>query len=141
MATGQQLVDAARGWLGVPFRHQGRSRYGVDCIGLIILARNELVKDPTALKTPTNYRRNPNGKLLELFPRFAEQIDRPEPGAVAVIGWPRQIHPSHVAILTPDTMIHAYHSSRGVVENGYREQWVRWTKSLWRLKGIDPCRM
>ncbi len=139
MATGQQLVDAARTWVGVPFRHQGRTRYGVDCIGLIICARAELVRDPAVFRTPTDYRRNPNGALLEHFPKFAVQIDKPEPGAVVVIGWPKQVHPSHVGIITPERIIHAYTAARAVVETGYREQWVRWTKSIWRMKGIEPC--
>lgn len=32
------LADAARGFIGVPFRHRGRSRIGVDCVGLALLA-------------------------------------------------------------------------------------------------------
>lgn len=32
------LADAARGFIGVPFRHRGRSRVGVDCVGLALLA-------------------------------------------------------------------------------------------------------
>lgn len=31
----QQIVDEARKWLGVRWAHQGRSRFGVDCIGLV----------------------------------------------------------------------------------------------------------
>ena len=33
-----QLVDAARGYLGVKWRHRGRSIHGVDCAGLGVLA-------------------------------------------------------------------------------------------------------
>ena len=32
------LADAARGYIGTPFRHRGRSRLGVDCVGLGVLA-------------------------------------------------------------------------------------------------------
>lgn len=32
-----QLIDTARTWLGVRWRHRGRSRHGVDCAGLIVL--------------------------------------------------------------------------------------------------------
>ena len=31
------IVAAARTWLGVPWRHQGRTRQGVDCAGLVVL--------------------------------------------------------------------------------------------------------
>lgn len=102
------------------------------------MAAEQVRHDAAVLRTPTNYRRNPNGQLLEYFPRFATQIEKPEPGAVVVIGWPKQIHPSHVAFVTPDTIIHAYAAAKAVVETGYREQWVRWTKSIWRFRGIDP---
>lgn len=40
--TGADVVTAARLWLGVRYRHQGRSREGVDCIGLPVCVRAEL---------------------------------------------------------------------------------------------------
>ena len=35
------LVDAARRWIGVPFRHRGRTRRGVDCVGLVVMAYSD----------------------------------------------------------------------------------------------------
>jgi cell wall-associated NlpC family hydrolase len=40
--TGADVVTAARLWLGVRYRHQGRSREGVDCIGLPVCVRADL---------------------------------------------------------------------------------------------------
>ena len=37
----ETFVAAARGYVGVPWRHLGRSRTGVDCIGLVLLAARE----------------------------------------------------------------------------------------------------
>lgn len=37
-AAGGAIVAAARALLGAPFRAQGRSERGVDCLGLVILA-------------------------------------------------------------------------------------------------------
>jgi hypothetical protein len=31
------IIAAARSWLGVPWGHQGRTRQGVDCAGLVVL--------------------------------------------------------------------------------------------------------
>ena len=31
----REIVAAARDWVGVPYRHQGRTRNGIDCIGLL----------------------------------------------------------------------------------------------------------
>lgn len=33
-----KLVEAARGYIGVKYRHRGRSRVGLDCAGLLVLA-------------------------------------------------------------------------------------------------------
>lgn len=40
--SGIDVVAEARTWLGVRYRHQGRSREGVDCIGLPVCIRGEL---------------------------------------------------------------------------------------------------
>ena len=40
--TGAEIVRAARSFLGCRYRHQGRSREGVDCIGLPVCVRSEL---------------------------------------------------------------------------------------------------
>lgn len=34
--TRAAIITAARAQLGTPFRHQGRSAQGVDCVGLLI---------------------------------------------------------------------------------------------------------
>jgi cell wall-associated NlpC family hydrolase len=31
------IIAAGRSWLGMPWRHQGRTRQGVDCAGLVVL--------------------------------------------------------------------------------------------------------
>lgn len=136
--TGQAIVEEARRWIGRPFRHQGRSEYGVDCIGLVILVRHTLAPWPRAIRRAPDYRRNPNGQLLLELPEHLEPIVKPEPGCVAVITWPRQKHPSHVAILTPETIIHAYAAAGRVVETSYAGHWLRQTHSLWRLPGVEP---
>lgn len=41
MTAAERFVAAARGYAGVPFRHLGRSRAGVDCVGLLLLAAAE----------------------------------------------------------------------------------------------------
>ena len=35
--TRAQVVDAARKWLGTPWRHQGRNTHGIDCVGLVVV--------------------------------------------------------------------------------------------------------
>ena len=42
VTTSDEVVREARTWVGVPFRHQGRSRSGVDCGGIIVVVLREL---------------------------------------------------------------------------------------------------
>lgn len=40
--TPARVVTEARGWLGVKWRHQGRTREGVDCVGLVVMVARAL---------------------------------------------------------------------------------------------------
>ncbi len=40
--TRSKIVDEARTWLGVKWVHQGRTRLGIDCAGLIVLVAKAL---------------------------------------------------------------------------------------------------
>lgn len=61
MSTRQNIVTAARAWLGTPYHHQARLKgVGVDCVGLVICVAREL-----SLVAPsfdfTGYARAPDG--------------------------------------------------------------------------------
>ncbi|WBQ10873.1 hypothetical protein L2D01_03620 [Hyphomonadaceae bacterium ML37] len=36
IVTSEGIIAEARGWLGVPWGHQGSTRCGVDCVGLVV---------------------------------------------------------------------------------------------------------
>lgn len=42
MTTRAQVIAEARGWLGASWRHQGRTRAGVDCVGLVVKVAHAL---------------------------------------------------------------------------------------------------
>lgn len=43
MITNQMVVDEARSYMGIKWRHQGRSRvHGIDCAGLIVCVAHKL---------------------------------------------------------------------------------------------------
>ena len=123
------LIAAARSFLGVPFRHQGRTVKGMDCIGLIVLAFAAIGKP---LRNRSDYGRLPaNAKLdrelLEHFGEgFAPDYLEPQPGDVVSMTWAKEA--AHVAIITPhpDRRIGLIHSSRDfdrVVEHGIDADW------------------
>lgn len=137
MITQEAVVLTARSWVGVPFRHQGRSRDGVDCVGLPIVIGAALgVFPPSVLATDmTNYGRLPTGEIIERLREYrCAQLEAPRPAALIVIAWQRLA--AHIAVCTGPTMIHAYESVGRVVEHGYRGRWLRLTHSVWALPGV-----
>lgn len=133
----QAFVDAARARVGTPFRHQGRTEHGVDCIGLVIVSRLSLGPWDLVKHDSADYLRNPGESLAAFASEHLIKIDRPEVGALALIKWPRMKAANHVGILTPSNIIHSYESIGKVIETGYREPWVRQTVQLYRIPGME----
>ena len=112
------FVAAARSFVGVPWRHLGRSRTGVDCIGLVLLAARDVDVD---LPDPAPYAREPQGtRLLEGILAHAERVSEILPGDVLMFrlglyGGHVGIASTHPAWGVP-ACLHAYAPRRQVVE-------------------------
>ena len=138
MTTGRDVVTAARSWVGVPYRHQGRSRNGVDCIGLAIVVARELGILPPETP-PSNYTRRPRDGALEAYVvRHCVKLEAPEAGCMVLMRWAPRAAPSHVGLLTPENLIHAYAGNEKVVEHGFRAKWPPRVHSFWRFVGVTP---
>lgn len=97
------IVEAARGWIGVKWQHRGRSRLGVDCVGLPKCVYSELGVDlPDFLLYP----REPQPPVLEAHmtaalgpPIYRGSVLREnlQPGDIVVLRHP--ILPRHVGII------------------------------------------
>lgn len=117
MVTRAAIVDAARGWIGVRWRHQGRGRDGIDCVGLLVMVGRDLgVSDADE----TGYRRAPEGQGFpaRLTPHMSPiRVTEAGPGDVLVFRDP--LYPCHVGIRAARdgvaTVIHA-HVGRRVVQ-------------------------
>jgi hypothetical protein len=109
---------AARGFLGTPWRHLGRSATGLDCIGLVLLAARDV---GIALPDPAPYEREPQGtRLLDGILAHAARVAAPSPGDVLLFrmglyGGHVGIASEHPAWRVP-ACIHAYAPHRRVVE-------------------------
>lgn len=121
--TRHGTLDAhAREWLGVPWRHLGRTRGGVDCIGLILLAA---AAAGIHVPDPAPYKRDPDGtKLVTGILTYADRAPL-APGAVLLfragmlsghVGV-ASIHPT----LNVPSVIHAFLPHKKVVENTMAE--------------------
>lgn len=137
--TPKEVVVEALKWEGVPFRHQGRSHLGVDCIGFpvcILRAKGHL---PTDFKDNPCYGHVPNtSEFLDTVRKFCTPIEKIEDGCLVVVQWYGAKFPSHAGIIDGKYMIHAYERVKRVVRHGYQQPWIRLTHSIYRLPGVVP---
>jgi cell wall-associated NlpC family hydrolase len=136
MISVETLIAEARSWVGVPFRHQGRTRHGVDCAGFVVALMRSAGELPRTFRDVSNYSRRPNGELVDIVSQYCERSSAEAPGLLVLIRWPKDTQPSHIALLTGATLIHCYQRQRAVVEHSYRGTWRRDTHSFWKLPGV-----
>jgi cell wall-associated NlpC family hydrolase len=139
VVTAAEVVREARTWVGVSFRHQGRDRNGVDCIGLPIVVMQALNALPPDFEEPANYSRFPyQNNLQERLLKYCTKMPKPEPGCLISLTWRRTL--AHVAILTDtDTLIHAFERAphNGVIEHAFRGMWkTRFAPIAWAMPGV-----
>lgn len=120
------VLREARGWLGVRWRHQGRDRSGVDCIGLVI----EVAKavhgssfDVTGYERQASIETmlNQASKLLHR----RNEVACMQPGDVLVMRFESQPHMAIVGdyVWGGLSIIHAYAGARKVVEQRLDQAW------------------
>lgn len=120
----QDIVDEARKYLDVKFRHQGRNPRGVDCVGLVML-----VAESFGYQCPmvSNYRREPrHEEFIGLFRHY--MIEKPVKDRTKgdVILCRDHIFTCHSVIYDingdEETAIHATARRRKVVEEPWDEE-------------------
>ncbi len=96
MLTADSFIAAARTYIGVPWQHQGRSRHGIDCVGLLVCVARDLgipVEDVRA------YEREPRAHDLARILRrhcVSVPVAAMRRGDIVLMGRPS----THVGILT-----------------------------------------
>lgn len=106
--TRDDIVAAARSFMGVPFQHQGRTRAGIDCIGLVLNVGWQLGFLPRDYDVQ-GYSRIPDGRLFAECDRLLVAIPAPVYGCVVTMRFDGE--PQHVGIVGEHkghpTLIHA----------------------------------
>lgn len=131
------FVAAARSYIGVRWKHQGRSRRGLDCGGLLIVSAfgaGRLTADAQA-----GYGREPYRHSLEdvLRENLGDPVDaEPTVGDVVMFHVGRAA-PNHVGIVGDYvhgglSIIHAYAITGQVVESPFDASWRNLLSEVYR---------
>lgn len=130
------IINKAREYLGVPYRHQGRTHLGLDCIGLLIAIWRDT---GLAYDDFNGYGENADIKTMakKLDKHFIRIRGEPLPGDVF---WMRAQDglERHLALYTENnTIIHSTNwGSKRVVEHRYTPQDKAKTFGILRWKGF-----
>lgn len=138
--TPDQVIAAARTYTGVRWHHQGRSRAGIDCLGLLICVAHDLKLTEFDV---SGYGLHPNGDLSAgLHEQCIAQPPGtlPSPGLVAEMRFDAE--PQHVALIVPyfgggAGLLHAMSQfPRRVVEHRLDDLWRSRIVGLYALPGV-----
>jgi cell wall-associated NlpC family hydrolase len=134
--TPERIVAQARIWLGVPWRHQGRSRAGIDCVGLVIQVAHALgISD----YDHTTYGRRAQGQsFVEHFRSHMDGVTIPDARPGDVLVFAEQAYPCHCGFLTEHLrhphLVHAHALRRKVIEEAYAGEWPAKVKFAFRFR-------
>ncbi len=111
---------AARQYVGVPWRHLGRSREGIDCIGLVLLAARDC---GLAADDPAPYAREPSSqRLRQELARHLDEVPIAAARRGDVLVFNLGVYAGHIGVFAfhpayfVPSVIHAYAPRRRVVE-------------------------
>lgn len=138
--SGADVVAEARAWIGTRYRHQGRSREGVDCIGLPVCVRAGL--GLPAMDASGYARQTTDSEMLSYCRANMVEVDRSAiaPGdlLVQVNGMVR-----HMAIVADYlhgglSIVHAWLPARRVVEQRLDENFMKAVRGCFRFPEVQP---
>ncbi len=136
--TRLRIVDLARSLVGTRFKHQGRTKEGLDCVGVVIKVGSELgLLDYDV----SDYQKRTSGHSFLHYMREAKLVSKNwKKRAVGDILLMHDQHfPCHLALLScdlPQTIIHAHSSRRCVLEELY-EPWKNRFVGLYEFPGLS----
>lgn len=141
--TRDEIVAAARGWIGTPYRHQASVKgVGSDCLGLLRGVWRELVGDEPEVMppyTPDWAEALGQEQLLNAARRYLTEISigEAEPGDVLLFRMGLGHPAKHCAIISQQgRIVHAYWG-RTVCETRLVPWWQRRIAAAFRFPHID----
>lgn len=141
MASRADIIRVARSWINTPFKHQGRTRRGVDCVGLVSCVAREL---GLSSYDSTHYSRRPSEDPSVFLSHFRDNCEEILPWPKASLGdilvFSHQSLPCHVGILSETrreaSVIHSVAAYRCVRETTLDEFWRPAVKFAFRFPNV-----
>lgn len=131
--TRDEIVAAARSYLGTRYHHQGRNRAGIDCAGLIVCVARDLGVE---VGDVAGYARTPDGdSLRRAVEGQAVRVATAQPGDILLMRFDGD--PQHLAIMTDYGMIHSYAQARRVVEHRVDAEWAKRIVAAYQFPGVE----
>lgn len=138
MVSRATVVEAARSWISVRWRHQGRTRDGIDCVGLVVVVCRDLAIWDYDV---AGYPREPDGSFMShFFAAGGVRIPLLQAAPGDLILFRDSIYACHVGFVASSpfglTLIHAHTSRRCVLEEPLAGEWRKnWVAAI-ALPGI-----
>jgi cell wall-associated NlpC family hydrolase len=130
LTCGADIAVTALRYKGVPYMHKGRSRNGLDCIGLVIVVLRDL--GLLRVDEEPDYGCPPDADMLrKTLLTYLEPGDPDEPGAVLLFRFVKE--PQHVAIRTEYGIVHCYARVNRVVETTFDPSWRKRLVAAYRF--------
>lgn len=141
MTTRADIVTEARTWVGVPWRHTGRNRQGIDCAGLVVVVAKAL---GVADYDHTGYTRKAiDHSILDHFGNNMRQKPICECKMGDVLLFRDTKYPFHVGMLgwryDAMSLIHGYAERRKVVEEQYLGEWPSRALACFEFYGLEDA--
>lgn len=152
MTTREDVVREARALIDIRYRHQGRSKHGLDCIGIVGFIGLAL-GFPSAIAWANDdsckgYGREPDAAvLLTACHKYLRLIDSPQPGDIYLMSAEAEGKatgaPRHFGVIVePGRIVHAYAGARKVCETGIEGEfkhglkWADLILSAWSFREL-----
>jgi NlpC/P60 family putative phage cell wall peptidase len=144
MIQPDEIIAAARGWIGTPYMHQASLRgVGADCLGLVRGVWREIMGPEPEAPPPyaPGWAEAGQGEpLMEAAGRHLEHVPYTEfqAGDILLFRWRPHLPAKHAGIATSrGAMVHAQEHA-AVLEIPLSGWWLRHLASAYRFPGVSP---
>ena len=128
-----KYLEKARSYINTPFKHQGRNKNGLDCIGIVVVPLNDIGFFTYENK---NYRKyGLGGEIIDVLSKYCYEVEKPFKYMAGDILLFSKGASQHLAIYTDkNTIIHAHNFVGKVVEHSLTQDWEINITKVFRYK-------